>query len=590
MVTSLTGMQIANASILDELTAAAEAMTFSYACLPSSRQKRKNKTFLVSHLVHPQTIAGLSSRADGFDIKVVVKDIKDTSTIKEIGDDLIGVLLQYPDTLGVAQDWYGQIADAAHEHNATVCVATDLLALTLLKPPGEWGADIALGTSQRFGVPMGYGGPHAAFFATTDKHKRKLPGRLIGVSKDKNGDKAYRLALQTREQHIRREKATSNICTAQALLANMSAMYAVYHGPDGLKKIAQKVLGMKAILAEGLRKTGLGDNVKEGTFDTIVVETSDAEKIVRQAETKHDINLRLIDSGKIGISIDEATRVQDLISIITALSGEGSKAKIDRSFLENIAKRLSITSNEPAPIPEKIKRTTPFLQHTVFNSYHSETEMLRYIHHLQSKDLSLAHSMIPLGSCTMKLNATTEMLPVTWPEFASLHPFAPVSQAQGYATMIQELEADLADITGFDSISLQPNSGAQGEFTGLRVIREYFKSKGEAHRDTILIPVSAHGTNPASAAMVGCKVVSVKCDNQTGNLDIKDLEEKAKKHADNLAGIMITYPSTFGVSCQKTISFVFLQLIIYRFLNQKLYVLVKLFTRTAVKFTWMVPI
>ncbi|TGZ82157.1 glycine dehydrogenase [Ascodesmis nigricans] len=553
LVTDLTGLDIANASVLDEATAACEAMTMSLASMPSKRQKREGRTFFVDKRVHPQTIACLASRAEGFGIHVKVGDALDVAAVKAIGDDLIGGLVQYPATDGSIHD-YGKFSEVVHELGAPVSMATDLLALTMLKPPSEVGADIAFGNAQRFGVPMGYGGPHAAFFATKDSMKRKMPGRIIGVSKDRLGDSAYRLALQTREQHIRREKATSNICTAQALLANMSAMYAVYHGPAGLKAIAQRVHSLTAILAEGIQRLGFevnpGVQAEGGFFDTVTLRVADAKDAVAKIADWYGINLRPVDDQTISITLDETVTQQDMEDILAALSAfaERIPGRLKwAEFVNEIADDLSITATAAPALPEAFQRTTSYLEHPVFNTYHSETEMLRYIHHLQTKDLSLANSMIPLGSCTMKLNATTEMLPITWPEFNSLHPYVPREQAGGYTQLIGELEKDLADITGFDAVSVQPNSGAQGEFTGLRVIREYLKSIGQEKRDICIIPQSAHGTNPASASMAGMRVVSIKCSAKTGELDIADLRAKAEKYKDQLAAIMITYPSTFGV-------------------------------------------
>lgn len=551
LVTDLTGLEIANASVLDEATAASEAMTMSLASLPPARQKRSGRTFFVDSKVHPQTIASLSSRAEGFGIKIEVGDALDITTIGKLDQDLVGVLVQYPATDGSIHP-YSELSAVVHKLGAPLSVATDLLALTVLKPPGDFGADIAFGNAQRFGVPMGYGGPHAAFFATTEKHKRKIPGRLIGVSKDRLGDPVYRLALQTREQHIRREKATSNICTAQALLANMSAMYAIYHGPKGLKAIAERIMSMARVLEEGLFRIGfeVGGASEGGYFDTVVVKVNDPNDTVSKLADWYGINLRVLDGQSISITIDETVTSQDLEDILAGMSAfaERIPGRLKWSeMLKEIAADLEITAQRPATVTEAFKRTSPYLEHPVFNKYHSETEMLRYIHHLQSKDLSLANSMIPLGSCTMKLNATTEMLPITWPEFNSLHPYVPIEQAKGYAQLLDELEHDLADITGFSAVSLQPNSGAQGEFTGLRVIRAYLKSIGQAHRDVCIIPASAHGTNPASASMAGMRVVVIKCDTKTGDLDMADLQAKAEKYKDNLAAIMITYPSTYGV-------------------------------------------
>lgn len=553
LVTDLTALAIANASVLDEPTAAAEAMTLSLNALPPARQKRSNKTFVVSHLCHPQTIAVLRSRAEGLGINIRVTDVElDKDTLaNEIGDDLIGLLVQYPDTEGGVED-FASLADIVHGLGATFSVATDLLALTILKPPGEFGADIAFGNAQRLGVPFGYGGPHAAFFACSDKYKRKIPGRLIGVSKDRLGDKAMRLALQTREQHIRREKATSNICTAQALLANMSAFYAIYHGPQGLKAIAQRAVNGARVIEEGVRQLGFTTSTrgksKDGRvlFDTVVVATEQgkAQEIAKFAAAEAGINFRIFDDGRLGITVDETVDTQDLEDILQVFSKFGSNTPLT---VKKISEVLELSPNETIGLPSSLTRTSPYLTHPVFNIHQSETELLRYIHHLQSKDLSLTHSMIPLGSCTMKLNATTEMIPISWPEFSSIHPFVPIDQARGYTTLIEELEKDLAEITGFDGISLQPNSGAQGEFAGLRLIRKYQEMQPGKKRDVCLIPVSAHGTNPASAAMCGMRVVTIRCETGTGNLDMEDLKAKCEKYSEELGAIMITYPSTFGV-------------------------------------------
>ena len=554
LVTDLTALSIANASVLDESTAAAEAMTLSLNSLPMSRQKRPNKSFLVSHLCHPQTIAVLQSRADGFGVQIVVADILEDGykRVKEQGDDLIGVLVQYPDTEGGVEDFQG-LADVVHAQSATMSVATDLLALTMLKPPGEFGADIAFGNAQRFGVPFGYGGPHAAFFACGEKHKRKIPGRLIGLSKDRLGNKAMRLALQTREQHIRREKATSNICTAQALLANMSAFYAIYHGPHGLHAIAQKAVNGARVLEEGVRKLGFATSSRgrgqdgRTLSDTIAVRVGPgkAPEVAAWAVEAKGINLRVLDGNRLGITVDETVESKDLQEILAIF--EHFSSRKDISTVEEVASAMQISASEMTGVPGSLKRTSSYLEHPVFNSHHSETELLRYIHHLQSKDLSLTHSMIPLGSCTMKLNATTEMIPVSWPEFSSIHPFVPLDQVKGYTTLIEELERDLAEITGFSAVSLQPNSGAQGEFTGLRVIRKYLEEQPGKKRDICLIPVSAHGTNPASAAMCGMRVVTIKCESGTGNLDMAHLKAMCEKYSEELGAIMITYPSTFGV-------------------------------------------
>lgn len=554
LVSDLTALSISNASVLDEPTAAAEAMTLSMNALPVARQKRDNKTFIVSHLCHPQTIAVLQSRAEGFRIKIIVVDIlaDGSKTVKETGDDLIGVLAQYPDTEGGVEDFQG-LADIVHEMGATFSVATDLLALTMLKPPGEFGADIAFGSAQRFGVPFGYGGPHAAFFACGEKYKRKIPGRLIGVSKDRLGNKAMRLALQTREQHIRREKATSNICTAQALLANMSSFYAIYHGPRGLKAIAVRAVNGARIVEEGVQRLGFrtGSRGKSdggrSLSDTIIVKTKAGEAfdIASYAAKEMKINFRVFGGSKLGVTIDETVDAQDLRDILAVFAAFAVDVELPK--VEQVQKDLKLSSREIMGIPPSLQRKSPYLMHPVFNSYHSETELLRYIHHLQSKDLSLTHSMIPLGSCTMKLNAATEMVPISWPEFASIHPFVPLEQAKGYATLINELEKDLAEITGFDEVTLQPNSGAQGEFTGLRLIRKYQEMQPGKKRDICLIPVSAHGTNPASAAMAGMRVVTIKCETTSGDLDMEDLRSKCEKYSEELGAIMITYPSTFGV-------------------------------------------
>ncbi|KAJ9192961.1 hypothetical protein DTO021D3_2769 [Paecilomyces variotii] len=544
LTADLTGLPVANASVLDEATAAAEAMTMSLAVLPLARQKKPGKVFVVSHLCHPQTIAVMRSRAEGFGIELKIGDIMadDAKLVKDQGDSLIGVLAQYPDTEGGIYD-FESLGKTIHELGGTFSVATDLLALTVLKSPGEFGADIAFGSAQRLGVPMGFGGPHAAFFSCADKYKRKIPGRLVGVSKDRLGNRALRLALQTREQHIRREKATSNICTAQALLANMSAMYAVYHGPKGLKAIAQRIMALTALLQEKL--TGLGynvptkSNVSDGKafFDTLTVElpnVDDADAIMNAARSAN-LYFRRLDITRIGISLDETVGKNELKAILDVFASHSSKAAVELSG-----------ELGPVAVPAALERTSSYLTHPVFNTHHSETEMLRYIHHLESKDLSLAHSMIPLGSCTMKLNATSEMIPISWPEFSQMHPFTPTDAVAGYTQFIDEVEQQLADITGMAEVTVQPNSGAQGEFTGLRVIKKYQDAQGGT-RNVCLIPVSAHGTNPASAAMAGMRVVTIKCDTKTGNLDIEDLKAKCEKHKDELAAIMVTYPSTFGV-------------------------------------------
>lgn len=551
VVTDLTGLSIANASLLDEATAAAEAMTLSLNVMPSQRQKRANKTYFISHLCHPQTMAVLQSRAQGFGIKLVIGDVlaDDCKAVRDIGEDLIGVLAQYPDTQGGVED-YKSLSRVVHDLKGTFSVATDLLALTVLAPPGEFGADVAFGNAQRFGVSLGFGGPHAAFFACSDQHKRRIPGRLIGLSKDRLGDPAARLALQTREQHIRREKATSNICTAQALLANMSAFYAIYHGPNGLRKIAERAMAYARVIDHGAQMMGFETRSSQrgGTiFDTVVLNTPGmARSITNAAATSQGINLRLLDDDHVGLTLDETVEDKDLEDILSVLAQNAPNGQ--KVSLAEVASSMgSVETISAKDLPQNLRRKTSYLTHPVFNSYHSETELLRYIHHLQSKDLSLTHSMIPLGSCTMKLNATTEMAPVTWPEFASIHPFVPNDQVLGYSTLIRELEDDLAEITGFAKISLQPNSGAQGEFTALRCFRKYFEDQPGNKRDICLIPTSAHGTNPASATMAGMRVVTIKCDQSTGDLDISDLKAKCEKHKEELAAIMITYPSTFGV-------------------------------------------
>ncbi|RKP16941.1 glycine dehydrogenase [Rozella allomycis CSF55] len=522
MVCDLTGLPVANASLLDEGTAAAEAMN---VFLNSSKNR---KTFIIDVNCHPQTIACVKTRAEPLGVTVLIKDfVKEFQSIDF--SQVFGVLIQYPDTHGKVCS-INEISNHVHENGAFIACATDLLSLTLLEPPGRQGCDIAFGNSQRFGVPLGYGGPHAAFFAVKDNFKRKMPGRFIGVSKDSNGNVAYRLTLQTREQHIKREKATSNICTSQALLANMAAMYAVYHGPKGLKEIALKVHKQAVVLYNALKYLGLTIE-NDQFFDTIKVEVANVKGIKDRAEEK-GINFKYYNDS-IGISLDETTMESDLRDILSCFANESSVGSLNLS-IENVE----------CKIPKL--RPDDYLQHPVFNTYHSETEITRYIHRLQSKDLSLVHSMIPLGSCTMKLNATAEMIPVTWPKVANIHPFVPDNQALGYHQMIKDLEDKLAYLTGFDGVSVQPNSGAQGEYAGLMTIREYHKNNGHAHRNICLIPVSAHGTNPASAAMSGFQVVPILCDSN-GNLDLKDLKSKAEKHKENLGAMMITYPSTFGV-------------------------------------------
>jgi glycine dehydrogenase len=527
LVTDLTGLEISNASLLDEATAAAEAMSMSYGLA-----KQGAKTFWVSELCHPQTIAVIKTRAQPLGIDVMVGNHRTV----QFDQSIFGVLLQYPATDGAIYN-YQEVCDRAHAAGALVTIAADLLSLTLLKPPGEFGADIAVGNTQRFGVPLGYGGPHAAYFATKEAFKRQLPGRLVGVSKDVNGHPALRLALQTREQHIRRDKATSNICTAQVLLAVIASMYAVYHGPHGLRRIADRIHRLTAILAAGLRQLGYPLS-SEPFFDTLRVEvsTEQAADILRRSHS-YQINLRRISDRSIGITIDETVSSDDLIALFQIFAGD----EIAHFTPEDL-----LTHTAPPTLPTALSRTTPYLTHPVFNTYQSETELLRYLHRLQAKDLSLTTAMIPLGSCTMKLNATAEMVPISWAEFSQIHPFAPIEQTTGYQLLFQQLESWLAEITGFAAISLQPNAGSQGEYAGLLVIRQYHASRGEAHRTVCLIPTSAHGTNPASAVMAGMQVVPVACD-QGGNIDVADLQAKAAKHRDNLAALMVTYPSTHGV-------------------------------------------
>ncbi|MCH2091027.1 MAG: aminomethyl-transferring glycine dehydrogenase [Pseudoxanthomonas sp.] len=529
MVADLTGMEIANASLLDEATAAAEAMT-----LAKRSAKSKSNTFLVAGDTHPQTLEVLATRAEPLGITVDVVRSTDAFHQKLAAGDYFGVLVQYPASSGWVEEW-SKDADTIHAHNALFVVATDLLALTLLKPPGEMGADIVIGNSQRFGVPFGFGGPHAAFMACRDAYKRSMPGRLIGVSVDAEGKAAYRLTLQTREQHIRREKATSNICTAQVLLAVMASMYAVYHGPDGLKRIAGRVARLTAILAEGLRTLGY-PAVHASAFDTLCIEPGDARDAILARAHAARLNLRVRGNGSLCISLDETTTRADIETLWGVFAGEGATLpSVD-----------ALDASAPSLIPQALRRTSDFMTHPVFNTHHSEHELLRYMRALADKDLAMDRTMIPLGSCTMKLNATAEMIPVTWPEFANLHPLAPAEQAAGYRQLIDELEAMLVECTGYDAVSLQPNSGAQGEYAGLLAIRAYHRARGEGHRDICLIPESAHGTNPASAQMCGMTVVVTKCD-ANGNVDVEDIRRAAEKYSDRLAAIMITYPSTHGV-------------------------------------------
>jgi glycine cleavage system P protein (glycine dehydrogenase) len=534
-VIDLTGFPIANSSLLDEGTAAAEAMTLLF----NDRGSDKKNIFMVAEDCHPQTIDVVRGRARhlGIDVKVCPYDNFDLETF---GTRLFGGLVQYPATDGVAHS-YADFCERFHEWGAGVVVAADLMALALLKPPAEFGADVAVGCVQRFGVPMGYGGPHAAFLATTEAFKRKIPGRIIGVSVDADGNPALRMALQTREQHIRRDKATSNICTAQVLLAIMAGMYAIYHGAEGLREIAQRIRNFTWILSEGLKKLG-HTVVHEQFFDTIQVVPAgvSAEDVLSRAHAL-GINLRDFQDGTVGISLDETVLPEDVNDLFSIFSEGGPKGGGAKLNVQKLAEEL----DDPVYPPE-LQRRSSYLEHPVFNSYQSETEMLRYIHRLESKDLSLTTSMIPLGSCTMKLNATTEMIPVTWPEFGGLHPFAPTDQAQGYAQVFAELSSALMEITGFASCSLQPNSGAQGEYAGLMVISAYHEDRDGSDRDVCLVPQSAHGTNPASAVMAGMRVVVIRSD-ESGNIDVEDLRAKAAEHAERLAAIMVTYPSTHGV-------------------------------------------
>ncbi len=527
MVMDLTGMEIANASLLDEATAAAEAMTMLHGLRSRNTADQGRNSFFVSHECFPQTIELLKTRSAPLGIELVIGDFR-TLTMNE---SLYGALLQYPAADGAVHD-YADFVARANSHGMTVAVAADILSLVLLTPPGEWGADVVVGSTQRFGVPMGYGGPHAAYFACRDAHKRAMPGRIIGVSVDADGNPALRMALQTREQHIRREKATSNICTAQALLAIMASMYAVYHGAEGLRGIAQQVHLCAVALANELRKLGYAVT-DEPFFDTVKLVHTDNVKIHSLAEAAF-INFRYTEDG-LTIALDQATSLADLNAILAVFAQAAGKPVPMLSAIQVDTQTMLVK-----------QRHSAILSHPVFNTYHSESEMMRYIKRLENKDLSLTHSMISLGSCTMKLNAAAELIPLTWPEFASLHPFVPVEQAEGYQQIIAELDDALCEITGFAKMSFQPNSGAQGEYAGLLVIQAYHRSRGEGQRNVVLIPASAHGTNPASAAMCGLRIVVVKCD-KNGNIDIDDLREKAELHGNDLSCLMVTYPSTHGV-------------------------------------------
>jgi glycine dehydrogenase len=527
MVIDLTGMQIANASLLDEATAAAEAM---HLMLASRKGAKKNASkFFVDRNTFPQTIDVLRSRSTPVGVHLVVGDL---NNIDLTDPELFAVYLQNPDNNGAIKDYTSLIEDA-HAKEVFVVMGTDLMSLVLMKTPGEMGADVVVGSSQRFGVPMGFGGPHAAFFATKDEFKRQMPGRIIGASIDASGNPAYRMALQTREQHIRREKATSNICTAQVLLSVMAGMYAVYHGPQGLKKIAGRIHSLAKSLDNGVKSLGL-KQVNDHYFDTLKVEIRD-KKIIENEALKYELNFRYFDNNHIGITLDETSSPDDVRTIISVLAAAENKS----------SDTISINGQE-ITWPSSLIRKSGFLSHPVFNMHHSEHEMLRYIKRLENKDLSMVHSMISLGSCTMKLNATAEMIPVTWPELGNIHPFAPAEQTHGYQEIITSLENWLKEITGFTGVSLQPNSGAQGEYAGLLVIRAYHLDRGDTHRNIALIPASAHGTNPASAVMAGMEVVVVKSDEE-GKIDVADLKSKAQQYKDNLSCLMVTYPSTHGV-------------------------------------------
>lgn len=526
LITELTGLPIANASLLDEATACAEAMSFCYGSVTG---KNRN-TFYVDENCHPQNIRVVQTRAKPLGIHIQVGSLKNL----KLTEDIFGVLVQYPNTLGEIND-YKKLSDDVHANKSMLCAACDLLSLTILQPPSAWGCDVAVGSTQRFGVPMGFGGPHAAFFATKDELKRKIPGRIVGVSKDRLGKNAIRLALQTREQHIRRDKATSNICTAQALPAILATFYAIYHGPEGLKKIAKRIQTLTSFTAQTLKTFG-HKVLNQNFFDTLHIELNGIDsQNLSQKLSLQEINVRVLDNKTVTISLDETTRILDLELLLSSFNFQ------KKSF--DYQKELSLHKLQ-APLP--FLRQDNFLKQNVFHDYHSETEMLRYMKRLQDKDLSLTHSMIPLGSCTMKLNATSEMIPISWNEISNMHPFAPKEQTKGYEQFLKEFESWLAEISGFDAVSLQPNAGSQGEYAGLLTIREYFEAQGQSHRDICLIPVSAHGTNPASSVMAGLKVIGVACD-ENGNIDVQDLKNKAEQYKENLACIMVTYPSTHGV-------------------------------------------
>ncbi|WP_432798259.1 aminomethyl-transferring glycine dehydrogenase [Poriferisphaera sp. WC338] len=532
MVSDLTGMEMANASMLDEATSAAEAMAMCYAIA-----RGKKSAFFVSEKAHPQTIAVMQTRAVSMGIELHVGNVHEIDWANGKGNDLAGILVQYPTTDGRVED-YMAVADAVHAAGGMLVAAADILSLVLLRSPGEFGADIVVGSTQRFGVPMGFGGPHAGYMATSEKYARKMPGRIVGVSIDSEGNKAYRLAIQTREQHIKRDRATSNICTAQVLLAVIAGFYAVYHGPEGLRKIAKRVHGLAVVLTEGLKRSGY-DVPNDVYFDNVKV-TVGREEVdhILFAAREHGMNLRKLDDQSVCINLDETTTLDEAYTLIRVFARNADVKDIPHA--DSIAKEVT------AQIPEQHTRTTDFLTHDVFNRYHSEHELLRYMSRLLAKDISLANSMIPLGSCTMKLNAAVEMIPITWAEFSQMHPYAPSEQTQGYRELFRTLESWLCAVTGFDVVSLQPNAGSQGEYAGLLAIKRYHAGQGEPQRNICLIPESAHGTNPASSVVAGLKVVGVKCDDH-GNINVADLREKAEKHAENLSCLMVTYPSTHGV-------------------------------------------
>lgn len=534
MVSDMTGLPIANASLLDEGSAAAEAMIMLFNARSRDMIKKGADKFFVSDQLFPQTIAVLKNRSNPLGIELIIGDHNSMMPDEKI----YGTILQYPDQSGEIND-YRSFVEKAHQQGVSVAVAADLLSLAILTPPGEWGADVVIGSTQRFGIPIGFGGPHAGYFATTENFKRSIPGRIIGISKDAKGNTALRMALQTREQHIKRERATSNICTAQALLAMMAGFYAAYHGPSGIRAIANEIHDLSVLLVIGLKELGYKIENKF-FFDTltIIVENENELSKLRETAIASQINFRYYDKNKVSIAINETTCESDIEAIIRIFATVKNKRTPEI--------KPAGDSSGLSSIPETLRRKTPYLTHPVFNSYHSETEMMRYLKKLENKDLALNRTMIPLGSCTMKLNAAAELFALSWPEFGALHPFVPKDQAEGYNVLIGNLEKFLCEITGFDAISFQPNSGASGEYTGLMVIREYFKNKGESQRNVCLIPASAHGTNPASSVMAGLSVVVVKCDEQ-GNIDLADLEEKAKEYKDHLAAIMVTYPSTHGV-------------------------------------------